>query len=161
MNQLELLYSGIDFLNAYLTFIKSAKEEICISTFRFENPYNKKSRSLDALYFALRSALNRGVHVDILLNLYSEVKRLGQVNKKSAIILKGYGAQVRRPPGNIPNHAKVMIVDHRVLVLGSHNITRHSFGNNFELSIIVKDNPLVSKVQEIFDTAFSVAMPAS
>ena len=154
MKEISLIHSGMDFLNSLLFYIKNAKDEICISTFRFENPENKRSPALDALYLALKQAASRKVKIFCLVNLYSETKRLGQINKKSAIILKGYGITTHRPQGNGCNHAKLFIADQKKLILGSHNITRHSFGSNFETSIKIEDHKIVEQTHGIFKIAY-------
>lgn len=150
-----IIHSGQDFEVWILRMIREAKEEICISTFRFENPLNKKSKVLDKLFFSLANARKRKVKIRVLMNLYDEKIRAGQVNKKTHRELRKMGIEVKRPPGNICNHAKIFLTDQKRMIIGSHNITRHSFGGNFEVSLFSSDQPIVSQMYKIFDDSFN------
>jgi len=154
-----IISSGKDFENWYLRLIRKAKSEIWISTFRFENPLNKKSKVLDKLFFELKQATMRKVKVRVLMNLYDEKIRAGQVNKKTVRELSRFGIECRRPQGNICNHAKLLLVDREELIVGSHNITRHSFGPNFEVSIYYRGCIMNEQIREIFTDAWSTFIP--
>jgi len=159
MTTIDLIHSGPSFLESCLRFLNSAKDEICISTFRFENPENKKTKAIDLFFLSLIAAKNRKVKIKILVNLFSEKERLGQINKKTAMVLKTYGITCRRPPARITNHAKLLIIDRKRLILGSHNITKHSFNESFECSIKITDHKMIDQVCNVFDTAYNLATP--
>jgi len=149
-----IIHTGQEFETWYMRLLKKAEREICISTFRFENPMNKKCKVLDRLFFNLAEARKRKVTVKVLLNLYDEKIRAGQINKKTARELQRFGCLVKRPQGNAVNHAKLLIVDGQEFICGSHNLTRHSFGSNFEISLYYSGDKIIEEMRNIYNTAF-------
>jgi len=156
---LQQVVSGHEFQAAYFQLLSSARREILISTFRMENPLNKKSKVLDGLFYRLQQCKNRGVKIKILLNLYDESKRAGQINKRTAVELNRYGIKCRRPQGNQCNHAKILLVDHNNILMGSHNLTRHSFGSNFEVSVLIKNADILKPIRESMLQAWKTYIP--
>lgn len=157
MDNVKILSTGSDFLTEILEVIHRSDNIIRISTFRFENPENIKSKELDHLFLALAVARQRKVKINVLVNLYEKASRLGQINKRTAGHLQGKGCNVRRPTGNIVNHAKLIISDERTLIIGSHNLTRYSFTKNFEVSLSMQHHAIIQKTIKTFDNAFSTA----
>lgn len=150
-----IIHTGMDFLTWYCRLIKKAQHEIMISTFRFENPLNKRSRPLDSLFIALAAAKKRGVKINVLMNLFDEKIRAGQVNKVTARELSKMGISSYRPQGNITNHAKILLIDEAEMIVGSHNLTRHSFGTNFEVSIYYSQIDILVQMRKIYVSAMN------
>ena len=47
-------------------------------------------------------------------------------------------------------HTKLMIIDGKTAVLGSHNYTMNAFTINYEVSVIIYDNDVVKRLKKYF-----------
>lgn len=117
-------------LNAYFTAISSAQESICIST-----PYFVPNESI---MMALKTAAAGGVAVHIILPGRID-SRLVQYSSRSYIyeLLRANIRVYFYETGFI--HAKVMLIDDHLSVVGSANFDYRSFFHNFEISALIYD----------------------
>jgi phosphatidylserine/phosphatidylglycerophosphate/cardiolipin synthase-like enzyme len=51
-------------------------------------------------------------------------------------------------------HAKYIVIDHRLAVVGSHNWSFGAFADNVELSLVIDDTGFARQVEEVFDTDY-------
>ena len=117
-------------LNAYFTAISSAQKSICITT-----PYFVPNESL---LIALKTAAAGGVDVQLVLPGRIDSK-LVQYSSRSYIqeLLRANIKVYFYEAGFI--HAKVMLVDDHLSVVGSANFDYRSFYHNFEISALIYD----------------------
>ncbi len=117
-------------LNAYFTAISSAQKSICITT-----PYFVPNESL---LIALKTAAAGGVDVQIILPGRIDSKVV-QYSSRSYIqeLLRANIKVYFYEAGFI--HAKVMLVDDHLSVVGSANFDYRSFYHNFEISALIYD----------------------
>ena len=97
-----------------------------------------------AIVGALAKAAKRGVDVAILTSLQKRQtpnRKFGFLQKSGVKIYFSHHLYV---------HAKVMIVDNQLALLGSVNFTQNSLDKNRELSVILHDAPIVHQLQKIF-----------
>lgn len=152
-----ILASGRDFLEHYIIALGAAKREVLISTFRFEHPERSRGKEIEKLWLELVKVLSGSVAVRVLINLYDTNIRLGQINGLSARELKRAGAQVKHCPFPQCGHAKLLISDENTLILGSHNLSKHSLIDNFEVSILLREPEHITSATRAFNQAWSVA----
>lgn len=120
--------STLNILNAYFTAISSAQKSICITT-----PYFVPNESL---LIALKTASAGGVDVQIVLPGRIDSK-LVQYSSRSYIqeLLRANIRVYFYEAGFI--HAKVMLIDDHLSVVGSANFDYRSFYHNFEISALI------------------------
>lgn len=89
---------------------------------------------------AIINAAKKGVNIKVLANEYSTIAVLQQ-NKIKAREL----TTARKL------HAKLMIIDGKTAILGSHNYTMGAFTLNYEISIITQDEEVVKRLRQFFN----------
>lgn len=144
---------------AALGIIQGAKEEILLSTFKIQESTRPDSRALQVLIEALQAAALGGRRVKFLLNWERSRRGVARTNESVANHLASAGVEIRYLPDGRCNHAKILIVDGRSMIAGSHNWSRASLTRNFELSIFSDDEIVVAAVREVFFTTWHLATP--
>lgn len=129
-------------LNAYFTAISSAQKNICIST-----PYFVPNESL---LIALKTAAAGGVDVQVVLPGRIDSKVV-QYSSRSYIqeLLRANIKVYFYEAGFI--HAKVMLVDDHLSVVGSANFDYRSFYHNFEISALIYSTEENKKLRVQFE----------
>lgn len=89
---------------------------------------------------AIINAAKKGVNVKVLANEYPTIAVLRQ-NKIKA----------RELTTTRKLHAKLMIIDGKTAILGSHNYTMGAFTLNYEISIITQDKEVVKRLRQFFN----------
>ena len=51
-------------------------------------------------------------------------------------------------------HIKLMIIDEKIAILGSHNYTKNAFNVNYEVSIMIHDEKSIFELQRYFNNLF-------
>ena len=128
----------------FASLIHAARREIIITT-----PYFVPD---DQLIFAILSAARRGVRVVMILPQRNDSRIVAGASRsyyddmiEAGVALYEYG------PGLL--HAKTMVVDRCVTLLGSANLDRRSFELNFENNILFYNKALTEEVcarQEVY-----------
>lgn len=125
----------------YRDKIKNAKKSIQIVT-----PYFLPPRWLIVL---LDDACRRQINVEIIIPQDTDVKSLNKVNFLNYCRLSAIG--VKFYLGKTMNHAKLMLIDDKEVMIGSQNLDILSFGLNFEASILSSQKTLVNDVKTIIE----------
>ncbi len=94
----------------------------------------------------LAAAAARGIAVTVCLD-YDE-RETGSEDRNGPVArwLAARGVRVLRDEGDRRTHAKVLVVDERWVVLGSHNWTRTGIHRNRELSLLLDDPALAAEI---------------
>jgi len=132
------------FFDSVIQLLHSASREIILVNFLFSD--SKKIFSPFINLFQKLSSNNVKIYI-ILNGTFRQIKAC-LPNRRIKDILHPSFAKVLITSGNRIEHRKIIIVDRKIVVLGSHNFTKNSLKINHELSICVKSNYLS---QEIFD----------
>jgi cardiolipin synthase len=119
--------------------IHSAREELVITT-----PYFVPD---EQLLFALTSAPRRGVRTIMIFPKRNDSLIVAGASRSYYKDLIDAGAEIHEfRPGLL--HAKTMIVDRRVGLIGSANLDRRSFELNFENNLLFEDEALASAIRD-------------
>ncbi len=90
-------------------------------------------------------ARQRGVSVTVILERSRNEKDfLNRENRSTADFLAGNGISVRFDSFRKTSHAKVVVIDDRLVFLGSHNLTHNALSRNNELSVLI-DSPQMAQ----------------
>jgi phosphatidylserine/phosphatidylglycerophosphate/cardiolipin synthase-like enzyme len=134
----------------------AARTRIWVAMFviRCETDPDQASAAADdpvvALLRALAAARARGVDVRVCLD-YGRDRDTGEVEDKHVIAqawLARHGIPVVLDEEATTTHAKVVLIDARWVVLGSHNWTRSALTRNREASVLLDDAAVAQRVAE-------------
>jgi phosphatidylserine/phosphatidylglycerophosphate/cardiolipin synthase-like enzyme len=85
-------------------------------------------------------AVRRGVKVRAIINYQQNVE-----------LLKTLGIDAKLFTGSDLLHAKLLIIDKKYVVIGSHNFTANAFESNIETSLFVSDQKTAEQYQQYFN----------
>jgi phosphatidylserine/phosphatidylglycerophosphate/cardiolipin synthase-like enzyme len=100
----------------------------------------------------LIAAQRRGVEVKVILEVSDWNKRVTEKNKYAGKILSKNGVKVIYDSPKVTTHAKLIIVDSSLAILGSNNWTYYSLTQNKELSVLLSSPSLIGELEEYFDS---------
>jgi len=102
------------------------------------------------LWEELLSAALRGVRVRVLLDSSDWAPSITEKNRPTIEFLQDNGIEARFDDPATTTHAKLVVVDRRVVILGSSNWNRYSFTEQEQANIELMDE----QVGEVFSTYF-------
>jgi len=130
---------GKEFGPTMIPLIKRTKDTIDIMVYSWYWYPDQIGSEIQKFNNAVIDAAKRGVKVKILANDYHTINVLLQ-NKVKAKKLK-----TKRKL-----HAKLMILDGKIAILGSHNYTMGAFATNYEVSITTQEKEVVNRLKQFF-----------
>jgi cardiolipin synthase A/B len=132
----------------FFSAITLARSRVYITT-----PYFIPDR---AILVALQTAALRGVDVRLLLPKRNNHPVVGQAGRSFYDELLGAGVQIHEyGPGMI--HAKTLVVDGAVGLVGSANMDLRSFRLNFEIHAVVRDDATAAALEACFHADLAVS----
>lgn len=134
----------------------SAEEELRVALFQMQVEGSRAKGWSGELALKLEAKAREGKRVRVLLSSAGGGRAIPAINRHAARWLGERGVEVRNLGPRRVCHAKVVIVDGRVAVVGSHNWSWSSLSKNFEVSVLVDGGPLVARLVEHFDGLWSV-----
>jgi phosphatidylserine/phosphatidylglycerophosphate/cardiolipin synthase-like enzyme len=99
----------------------------------------------------LISAKKRGIKVEIILEYRDNNDKNSKENKKTGEFLAKEGVNVVYDPSFVTTHAKVVIIDGEISIIGSTNWTYYSLTNNHEVSIMVRSKEVGESLNRYFE----------
>ena len=149
-----MLLVNQDFLPQVTALISMAQQSIDIATFKAEITSKPRGRSLRLFFDKLFEKRANGVEIRFLINWHNERRVVPLTNLAVIHELKKHKIEVRKLPANRCCHAKILLVDKKRAVIGSHNLSVRSCHNNFEVSFLVFDPISIDRLSSVFDTTF-------
>jgi phosphatidylserine/phosphatidylglycerophosphate/cardiolipin synthase-like enzyme len=134
-----------DFPRVVIPLIDSALYSIDIIVFDWRFYENDPANPVSLFNQAIARATKRGVKVRCL------VQNDGVVHK-----LKEIGCLAKKLNSKRILHTKLLIIDRKRVVIGSHNYTQNAFSSNHEASILVKLKDDQDDLLEYFDNLFDL-----
>ena len=105
----------------------------------------------------LLEAAERGVHVRVLCGGKHGISDWDVLDTFSSLrVLKRFGVKVHKQK-NLRLHAKLLIADNSHALIGSMNIDRSAFDLRRELGTTIKDEAIVKRLMEVFDTDWDLS----
>lgn len=139
-----------DFTWIITKFLREARHNIYVSSYKMEPKKGPRAQRVNGLISQLVSAQHRGVDVKILLNFHENKKATSSINWYAAKALKKRGVTSHYFIKDRTMHAKIIIIDNNLTVIGSHNWSVLSQDRNIELSLLVKSPTVNKRLQEMF-----------
>ena len=132
---------GKEYPEKVIPLIDDARHNIVMCMFDWRWYQKDFSNPVSLFNSALLRAHRRGIDVRILTN-YLEVIEFA----------KGLGLNAKKWPEKSLLHSKFLIIDKKICIIGSHNITYSAFTSNMETSMILDHEDDVKRFANYFDT---------
>jgi len=134
-----------DYFPALEQIIDSARSQISLVMFLFKTSRSKNNRPAQ-IADALIRARQRGVQVEVLLEKSNYDDELNRINRRVAKRLKKNDVTVYFDTKGTTTHAKLLVVDRTLCLLGSHNLTQAALRYNHEVSLLISNRQLAAEL---------------
>ena len=152
-----ILLTNQDYFPALLKAIDEAQSEIFMSIFSFKAGVHKNSYP-DRILGHLAKAVKRGVNVKVILETTGRLDdELNAQNRQTGKLLEDKGVKVYFDSPRTTTHTKLIVIDERVVILGSHNLTQSALKYNNEISILLERPDLAKRARNYMLTIIKEA----
>jgi len=131
--------------------IQESKTSIQVMMFEMRYYEEHPNSPSNLLIKALIDAKKRGVKAEVILEAREDEDRTTQGNRRTGKMLSEGGVEVIYDPLFKTTHAKCMVVDGEITLLGSTNWTYHALTNNNELSLLIRSRELAKVLLDYFN----------
>lgn len=136
---------GKQFPQVVIPLIDKAQKSIWIVVYDWRWYPNDPGHSVQLFNQAIIRAVRRGVKVSAVVN-HKNILSVLRTNGIEAVILA---------TKNIV-HAKLMIIDDDILIIGSHNYTHSAFTHNLEISAVLPGCSAMPEFRKFFTDLFTL-----
>lgn len=116
---------GSEFPKIVIPLIENAKHSIKICVFDWRWYPDNPANPVQLFNQSIVRAVSRGVSVSAITNFPDIVSTLVSL-----------GVKAKKLVSKNLVHAKMIIIDGQIVILGSHNYTQHAFAMNYEISMM-------------------------
>jgi phosphatidylserine/phosphatidylglycerophosphate/cardiolipin synthase-like enzyme len=134
---------GNEFPKEVTEMINLADHSIKIVIFDWRWYPTDPSSSLQVFNRAITNAHKRGVEVKAISNI-----------EEIVTILKPFGIKIKKLETKRLVHTKLMIIDDKHIIIGSHNYTQNAFTLNYEFSVMITNCPDIQRYLDYFNNLF-------
>ena len=131
--------------------IQEAKFSIQVMMFEMGYYDQHPNTPSNVLIKELMDARRRGVKVEVLLEVKEGKDRTAKRNRHTGKILSDGGVEVIFDSPFKTTHAKCMVVDEKLTLLGSTNWTYYALTNNHEASVLIRSKELAKAFVDYFN----------
>jgi phosphatidylserine/phosphatidylglycerophosphate/cardiolipin synthase-like enzyme len=135
---------GKEFPKIVVPYIDQAKESISILVFDWRWYPDQPSSPVQLFNQAIVRAVRRNVKIKVISNF-----------PKILDILSELGCKVKHLITTNLVHSKLMIIDNKIFVIGSHNYTQNAFSVNYEASILIEAETGLDNFINYFNNLFN------
>lgn len=132
--------------------LQNARGEIDIVM--YEMKLYETNNSVHRLEDLLIKKAGEGIPVKVVLDQsewQGKITSLTKDNQKTAEYLKNGGVEVKFDPLKTTTHDKLIIIDDKISIIGSHNWGYSAFERNNEASILVNDERIAEYYKNYFE----------
>ena len=140
-----------DYPKIVVPLLQAAGHKIDILMYEWKWYTHENAGGVERFNLAVQTAARRGVKVRVLLNIESMGHAITKINSRTEQFLRLAGVEVKFGQIGVATHAKMLLIDDRFLVLGSHNISKGSFSRNQEASIVVEGGEAIRPYIDYFN----------
>jgi len=131
--------------------IQEAKHSVQVMMFEMGYYDRNPNTPSNLLIKELIDAKKRGVKVEVILEVREGEDRTAKRNRHTGKILSEGGVEVIYDPLFKTTHAKLMMVDGKITLLGSTNWTYYALTNNHEASILIRSKEVAKAFTDYFN----------
>jgi phosphatidylserine/phosphatidylglycerophosphate/cardiolipin synthase-like enzyme len=130
--------------------IKKAEKSIKIAAFIIRKGKKERKNRVSELMSEVKRAAYRGVRVEIIINQINPMNKSKRVNSRIIRELKRSNITTKVETEQRVAHAKYIIIDEKIVIIGSHNWTNKSLNSNHEISIKTENKNNLIKINDIW-----------
>ena len=131
---------GKEFPEKVIPLIKNAKNSIDIIVYEWRWYPNQPGSTIQQFNNSLIDAVRKNKKIRIITNSYQILK-----------LLEGIKIKTKNLQSKRLLHTKLMIIDNKIAILGSHNYTMNAFNINHEVSVIIQEEQVVKRLKTYFE----------
>lgn len=131
--------------------IQEAKHSIQVMMFEMGYYDQYPNTPSNLLIKELIDARKRGVKVEVILEVKEGEDRTTKRNRHTGKILSEGGVEVIYDSPSKTTHAKLMVADGQLTLLGSTNWTYYALTNNNEASVLVRSKEVAQALKDYFN----------
>lgn len=131
--------------------IRESKESIQVMMFEMGYYDEHPNTPSNLLIKELIEAKKRGVKVEVILEVREGEDRTTKWNRRTGKVLTEGGVEVIYDLFFKTTHAKLMIVDARLTLVGSTNWTYYALTNNNEVAVLVRSKEVAKEIIDYFN----------
>jgi phosphatidylserine/phosphatidylglycerophosphate/cardiolipin synthase-like enzyme len=154
-----ILLSGDDWAKWFVTEVNQASSSIHLSIYMISDHWRSPELGNLNLVKTLAEAGQRGLTCRCIIDQPHVINRRIKFNTQAARKLQQSGWKIRVMPSNVTLHEKVLILDKRLSVVGSHNISKASALSNFDTSLAIHSESLAMRMHRHFWERWRMAVP--
>lgn len=146
-DSLQLLADG-QYYTTLTELIQNAAQRIDMAMFLFKAP---KDSLPAAIADELIKAEKRGVRVHVILENSGYEENINEANRQVAELLQKNRVKVTFDSPDRTAHAKIVVIDKRYCLLGSHNLTQAALKHNSEFSLLIDSRALARELLDYME----------
>lgn len=146
---------GKEYVPTICELIKNAKSNIKILMYHWGYYARQNDIPAQKITNALIASQHKGISVQVLLHCGSPGDNLKQKNLETHNNLRARNIDCKFYKSSGTMHAKLVIIDNQIAIVGSHNFSRKSFQNNIEISTMVDDIEDIQRLKKYYDIIWS------
>jgi len=136
---------GKEFPEKVIPLIEQAKNSISIIVYDWRWYPDQIGSAIQKFNNAIITLSRKGKKIKVITNMPYINNILPQLN-----------IQVRKTHSKRTLHTKLMIIDGKTAILGSHNYTMNAFTINHEISVILQDEQVVKRLKLYFENLWQL-----
>ncbi len=131
--------------------IRESRESIYVMMFEMGYYENHPNSPSNLLVRDLIDARKRGVKVQVILDVREGEDRTTKRNRHTGKILYAGGVDVTYDSLSKTTHAKMMIIDRKLALVGSTNWTFYALTDNHEASVLIRSKEVAKEMIDYFN----------
>jgi phosphatidylserine/phosphatidylglycerophosphate/cardiolipin synthase-like enzyme len=139
------------YLQVAKKMIQEAKHSIHVMMFEMGYYDEHPNSPSNLLIKELINAKKRGVKVEVILEVREEEDRTTKQNRHTGRILSEGKVEVIYDSLSKTTHAKLVVADGQLILLGSTNWTYHALTTNNETSVLIRSKEVAQALQDYFN----------
>ena len=131
--------------------IREAKKSVLIMMFEMGYYTDRPTTPSNLLVKELIEARKREVRVEVILDVRKDEDRTTKRNRHTGSILSEGGVKVIYDSLGQTTHAKLMVIDGLLTLLGSTNWTYYALSNNNEVAVLIRSKEVAQEMTDYFE----------
>ena len=140
----------LSYSNSLLAAVRTARRRVWILCYVLNANLSKQSDPITLLMAVLRARQAAGCDIRFIIDSPLESRPNYHCNKFFMRHLMEWNFKFCTPPKKITSHAKAILIDDKILFIGSHNLTRSSLNNPLDCTVELRSEFLIQSFAETY-----------